>query len=275
MKLVYGVNDKPAWGKTVVFALQQLLAIMAATILVPMIIGEGMSTTAALFGAGVGTLVYLLFTKFKSPVFLGSSFAFLGSMGAAFVGAASPALGYLGLILGAVFAGLVYVVIAIVVKFAGTNWINKLMPPVIIGSTVSVIGLSLAGTAIGNLINDGDMTNPASIAAIVCGLVTIAGTVVASIYGKKMMKLIPFIIGIGCGYVCACIFTAFSYIPGAEAMRLIDFTSITAAGWDKFIGGWCPDFTFITAFGAFSELSGEYVATIACNALPASSSLNT
>ena len=92
MKLVYGVKDKPSWGKTIVFALQQLLAIMAATIAVPMIIGNGMSTTAALFGAGVGTLVYLLFTKFRSPVFLGSSFAFLGSMSAAFAGGISMQL---------------------------------------------------------------------------------------------------------------------------------------------------------------------------------------
>ena len=85
--LIYDVEDKPSWGKTLIFALQQLLAIMAATIAVPMIVGHGMSTSAALFGAGVGTIVYLLFTKSKSPVFLGSSFAFLGSMFAAFGGA--------------------------------------------------------------------------------------------------------------------------------------------------------------------------------------------
>ena len=93
--LIYNVEDKTGWGKTVVFALQQLLAILAATIAVPAIIGHGMSPAAALFGAGVGTLVYLLFTKFKSPVFLGSSFAFLGSMGAAFSGAISAAAGFL------------------------------------------------------------------------------------------------------------------------------------------------------------------------------------
>ena len=107
MKLVYGVKDKPKFGQVLVFALQQLLAIMAATIAVPNIIGNGMSPAAALFGAGAGTLIYLLFTKFKSPVFLGSSFAFLGSMFAAFAGAASVSVGYLGLIIGAIFAGLV------------------------------------------------------------------------------------------------------------------------------------------------------------------------
>ena len=107
MKMIYGVKDRPKLPQMILFALQQLLAILAATIAVPMIIQNGMSPSAALFGAGVGTIVYLLFTKFKSPVFLGSSFAFLGSMSAAFAGGVSVSLGYLGLILGAVFAGIV------------------------------------------------------------------------------------------------------------------------------------------------------------------------
>ena len=150
MELTYKVSDRPSFGKTIVYALQQLLAILAATIAVPTIIGNGMSQSAALFGAGVGTLVYLLFTKFKSPAFLGSSFAFLGSM-AAFGGGVTASLGYLGLLIGAAFAGLVYVVIAVIVKFAGTGWINKVMPAVVIGPTVAIIGLSLAGNAVGDL----------------------------------------------------------------------------------------------------------------------------
>ena len=148
--LIYRVEDKPSWGKTIIFALQQLLAIMAATIAVPLIVGNGMSTSAALLGAGVGTLVYLLFTKFKSPVFLGSSFAFLGSMAAAFAGAASVSIGYIGLIIGAVFAGLVYVILALLVKQFGTAWIAKIMPAVVIGPTVAIIGLSLSGNAVAN-----------------------------------------------------------------------------------------------------------------------------
>ena len=155
MKMIYGVKDKPAFGKRIIFAIQQLLAIMAATLVVPVITnnatGSDMSSAAALFGAGVGTLVYLLFTKFRSPVFLGSSFAFLGSMAAAFAGASSMSLGYVGLILGAFMAGLVYVIIAVIVRFAGVNWLNKLMPTLVIGPTVAIIGLSLAGNAIGDL----------------------------------------------------------------------------------------------------------------------------
>ena len=149
--LVYDISDKPRFHEMIVFAIQQLLAIMAATILVPAIIGNGMSQSAALFGAGVGTLVYQLFTKFRSPVFLGSPFAFIGSMLAAFAGAISTSAGYAGLVIGAVFAGLVYVVIAVVVKFAGVAWINKLMPTVVIGPTVALIGLSLAVNAVNDL----------------------------------------------------------------------------------------------------------------------------
>ena len=127
MKLIYDVKDKPRFGELIIFAIQQLLAIMAATLVVPVIINSGnevlastqpMSSVAALFGAGCGTLIYLMFTKMRSPVFLGSSFAFLGSMAAAFAGAISVQVGYLGIILGAIFAGLVYVVIAIIVKLS-------------------------------------------------------------------------------------------------------------------------------------------------------------
>ncbi len=159
-KLVYGIHDKPKFGSLLIFAIQQLLAIMAATIAVPAIVGNGMTASAALFGAGVGTLVYQLFTKFRSPVFLGSSFAFIGSMVAAFAGAVTVPLGYLGIICGAGFAGLVYVVIAIIVKCVGVNWINKLMPAAVIGPTVAIIGLSLAGAAIKDVFSYGTVTDP-------------------------------------------------------------------------------------------------------------------
>ena len=213
MKLVYGVNDRPKPMQLLAFSFQQLLAIMAATIAVPRIVGNGMSAAAALFGAGVGTLVYLLFTKFKSPVFLGSSFAFIGSMSAAFAGAASVAVGYLGLIIGALFAGLVYVVIAVVVKFVGVGWVNKLMPASVIGPTVAIIGLSLSANAVGDLQNgavlNADGASGASVyLCILCGLVTLAVTMICSVYGKKMLKMIPFIIGIVSGYAVAAILTA-------------------------------------------------------------------
>ena len=286
MKLIYGVKDKPKFSQVIVFAIQQLLAIMAATLVVPVIINgnvnnmvadgtlawemtKPMSSTVALFDAGVGTLVYLLFTKFKSPVFLGSSFAFLGSMTAAFAGASSMALGYVGLILGAFFAGLVYVVIAIIVKIAGVNWINKLMPAVVIGPTVTIIGLSLAGNAIGDL-----QKAPAggdSKIALICGLVTLAVTIICSVYGKKMLKLIPFIIGILAGYATATVFTLIGNAAGIDALKVINFEPLKALVADgvtlkTFIT--LPEFTFLNAFGGFPELNGSYIATVAVAYVP-------
>ncbi len=275
MKLAYQVGDRPTPAKTLAFALQQLLAIMAATIAVPNIIGNGMSPTAALFGAGVGTLVYLLFTKFRSPVFLGSSFAFLGSMGTAFAGAATVGLGYLGLIFGAIFAGLVYVVIALAVKLAGVNWINKLMPAVVIGPTVAIIGLSLAGNAVGDLQKGSYMVNNAPTAsvyvALICGLVTLAVTMICSVYGKKMMKMIPFIIGILAGYAVALIFTLIGNANANDALKVINldaFKTLTDGGVGLHTFLSVPDMTFIKAFGAFGELNGEYLGTIAVAYIP-------
>ena len=274
--LVYQVEDKPSWGKTVVFALQQLLAIMAATIAVPAIVngatGATMSQSAALFGAGVGTLVYLLFTKFKSPVFLGSSFAFLGSMFAAFAGGVSMSVGYLGLILGAALAALVYVALSFIVRFAGTGWINKIMPAVVIGPTVAIIGLSLAGNAVGDLFTGNGSATVNSYAALVCGLITLFVTIICSVYGKKMMKMIPFIIGICAGYAVAALFSAIGYGTGNDALKVINFDLFAQAGWGKFVGGWCPDFTFLTAFSGNYDFNGSnfgaYFGTIAVGYIP-------
>ncbi len=276
MKMIYNVNDRPKFGQMIVFAIQQLLAIMAATLVVPVIIGNGMSPVAALFGAGVGTLVYVLFTKAKSPVFLGSSFAFLNSMAAAFAGGVSMALGYLGLIIGAIMAGLVYVIIALIVKFAGVGWLNKLMPAVVIGPTVSIIGLSLAGNAIGDMQTGGLKTaEGASVAnpliCVLVGVVTLFVTVLCSTYGKKMVKLIPFIIGILAGYAVAAIFTVIGTAADIPALQVIDFSKISALWADgvslnTFLA--VPEFTFLTALGGFKELNGAYIGTIAAAYVP-------
>ena len=267
--LIYNVEDKPSWGKTIIFALQQLLAILDATITVPAVIGHGMSPAAALFGAGVGTLVYLIFTKFKSPVFLGSSFAFLGSMSAAFAGAVSMSVGYLGLIIGAAAAGLVYAIIALIVKIVGTNWINKIMPAVVIGPTVSIIGLSLAGNAVSDLlkgsyyvINDvGESVLATNMwIALAVGLFTLLCTINASIFGTKFMKMIPFVFGIAVGYILASIFTGIGWLAGNDALKVIDFGKFQNIEW-------YPNFTFLTAFNGqydFGEFGnfGAYLGTI-------------
>lgn len=300
MKMIYGVKDRPKIPQLLLFALQQLLAILAATIAVPAIIGHGMSQSAALFGAGVGTIVYLLFTKFKSPVFLGSSFAFLGSMAAAFAGGVSMSVGYLGLLIGVVFAGLVYVAIAIAVHFAGVKWIDKIMPAVVIGPCVAIIGLSLAGNAIGDLSKGSVMTDvmdwtfklteageriienglpvmeyakvgEAAICspyiAILCGLVTLGVTIACSVYGKKLLKMIPFILGVIAGYAVAAIFTGIGYAADCDALKIVNFSLFTKMQW-------YPDFSFITAFSGGYDFAGSnfgsYLATIAVAYIPVS-----
>ena len=278
MKLIYNIDDKPKFGQLIIFAIQQLLAIMAATIAVPAIIGNGMTASAALFGAGVGTIVYQLFTKFKSPVFLGSSFAFISSMLAAFAGAIGSAMGFLGLILGAVFAGLVYVVLAIIIKFAGVKWINKLMPPAVIGPTVALIGLSLAGAAVKDVFSYGPQDGNGSFImttniwiSLICALVTLFVVVICSTYGKKMTKLIPFIIGILAGYAVAGIFTIIGITTGNDALIAIDlapFQALVADGVNLNTFLQVPQFTVLNAFPAIKELDASYVATVAVAYVP-------
>ena len=352
MKLTYKVNETPKpFAALLVFALQQLLAIMSATLLVPIIVGNGMSPAAALFGAGIGTIVYVLFTQRKSPVFLGSSFAFLGSMAAAFAGGVSAALGYFGLILGAILAGLAYVVIALIVKVCGVAWIDRLMPAVIIGPTVAIIGLSLAGGAVENLStpvqqyeqieertyeapmdkgmtssslyilakngqdpdtmvksipqeggdawdvalkkdDDGNLVEkdgknvgiltieqkvkyPSKLngyLCLLCGLVTLAVTMYFSVYGKKMSKLIPFVLGILAGYALAFVFTAIGWVTDNNALVIINaevFTQLTDNGVTLKTLFTVPEFTFKTAFKAFEEgISASYIVKIAAAYLP-------
>lgn len=300
MQLIYGVKDRPKTGQLILFALQQLLAILAATIAVPTVINSwadlnvypAMSQSAALFGAGVGTIVYLLFTKFKSPVFLGSSFAFLGSLASAFAGACTTvSLGYLGIIIGAVFAGLVYVIIAVIVKFAGVKWIDKIMPAVVIGPTVAIIGLSLAGSAIGDL-TTGNVTEKVTevvaelvdgvavskevevsymlcspFIALLCGLVTLGVTVACSVYGKKLMKMIPFIIGILSGYIVAAIFTGIGYAADVDALKVVNFAQFETLSTAE---AWYPSFAFLSAFtGDYGDANmGAYIGQIAVAYIP-------
>ena len=265
--LIYDVNQKPPFGKNLLFALQQFLAIIAATILVPILAdgsGEHLSQSAALIGAGVGTLVYLAFTKFKSPVFLGSSFAFISPL------ATAVAYGYLGIILGSVFAAVVYVIIAIVIKFAGSDWINKLMPPVIIGPTVALIGLSLSGSAMNNLMNVAadatrNVTNQTmvdgnyivssatnyNLLAILVGLITFFIVILASVKGKKMFKLFPFVIGVVGGYIIAALITAIGYHAcGSEYCKLIDFSMFESIA---DFSNWLPNITFVGAIKEGTE----------------------
>ncbi len=276
--LIYDVHERPGLNRLIVFAFQQLLAIIAATIAVPAIVGNGMSASAALLGAGVGTLVYQLFTQYRSPAFLGSSFAFIGSMSAAFAGAVSTAQGYLGLLLGAVLAGLVYTAIALVIKFAGVDWINRLMPPAVIGPTVALIGLSLASAAVKDIFSYGAqndsgafiMTGSAWL-SFLCATVTLVTVMLCATCGKRMTKLIPFIIGVLAGYAVALVFTVIGYAAAVDALKVIDLAPFRAlvaqgVGLTTFLS--LPDFTFVRAFEGLKDFEWSYLATVAVAYIP-------
>lgn len=244
MKLVYDVNQKPPLRKNLVYAFQQLLAIMAATLLVPVLAdstGLYLNQPAALFGAGMGTLFYIFIaTRKKSPVFLGSSFAFISPL------AGACAYGFMGIFVGSLFAGLVYVLIALIVKKTGTAWVTKLLPPVVIGPTVALIGLSLCGSAVNNLNNTA--AGSYNLVAILVGLVAFFITVFASVKGTQSMKMVPFIIGILGAYVIALILTFIGRASGCEALQLVKLSAFDNVQLFK-----VPRFTFLGMFGAYKD----------------------
>ena len=255
VNLTYRIKDKPPFGQIVLAAIQQLLAIMVATIAVPAAVGNGLTASAALFGAGCGTMIYLLFTRSASPVFLGSSFAFIGPMLTAFGGAASMAIGYAGLIVGALIAGIVYVVIALVVKFCGVKWIDKLMPPVVIGPTVAIIGLSLSSYAI-SLLMSSDIEGGEPKIGLLCGLVTLVIAMLVSTFGKRTLKLIPFMVGIIGGYLLASMLYLVGKNTGNVSLQVIDYSAFSSV---KSILS-LPDFVFLRA--DWNGITASYLLTL-------------
>ncbi len=243
MKLIYDIHEKPKFGQNLVFALQQLLAIIAATLLVPTLVNFDnggvltMDPPAALFGAGVGTLCYILITRRNSPVFLGSSFAFISPL----IGAC--AYGFGGIVIGSLIAGLVYVIISVVMMLVGTAWVNKLLPPVIIGPTVALIGFSLCVSAVNNIQNTAASPDNYNLWFILTAVVTFLATVLASVKGSKMLRLIPFIVGIAAGYVFGSILTLIGTLADIPSMQVINYSALTTM--DSIIH--VPQFTIVEA----------------------------
>ena len=290
MRMIYQVEDKPQLGQILVLALQQILSVVTATIAVPLIVGNGLSPAAALFGAGAGTLIYILFTKHKSPVFLGSNFSFVKPMVLAFAGATSMALGYLGLIIGSALGGLVYVILSLLVKIFGTGWIDRFIPETVIGPTVALIGLTLAPEAVNNLVQGGvkESVTQYSVSfidgiptiveeviqestasvwiALVCGLTAFFVSMITSVFGKKKIKLLPFLIGIVLGYLVASIFTVIGNVTGIRELKIIDFDIyadvLFADGISVSTFVKIPDFVFLKAWGGFGELNLSYIVTL-------------
>lgn len=275
MKLMYDVGDRPKPLQTLIFAFQQMIAIMAATLLVPMLMssfanaaGETLSfdPAAALFGAGIGSLVYIFFTQKKSPVFLGSSFTFLG----AYAAVLGQNYGYWGVILGILFAGLVYVVIALVIRAVGSAWVNKLMPAVIIGPIVALIGLSLSGTATSWMSTNGGDTY--SLITIAVGVITFLAIVIASIRGSKLIKLIPFVVGIGTGFVVSFLLTLIGNAANIDALKIMDFSFLHEAFVPFTISSIIrvPHFTIVEAIrsNTLSSIDGSALSNIAITFIP-------
>lgn len=226
--LLLDVDQRPSTGKGILLSFQHVFAMFGATILVPLILG--MPVSVALFASGVGTLIYMISTGFKVPVYLGSSFAFITAMSLAMkemggdVSAAQT---------GVILTGLVYVLVAAGVRFAGTNWIDKLLPPIIIGPMIIVIGLGLAGSAVTNagLVADGNWKN--ALVAVVTFLIA----AFINTKGKGFLRIIPFLFAIIGGYLFAL------------TLGLVDFTPVLKANWFEIPGFYLP---FNTG-GAFKE----------------------
>ena len=226
--LLLDVDQRPSVGKGILLSFQHVFAMFGATILVPLILG--MPVSVALFASGVGTLIYMISTGFKVPVYLGSSFAFITAMSLAMkemggdVSAAQT---------GVILTGLVYVLVAAGVRFAGTKWIDKLLPPIIIGPMIIVIGLGLAGSAVTNagLVADGNWKN--ALVAVVTFLIA----AFINTKGKGFLRIIPFLFAIIGGYLFAL------------TLGLVDFTPVLKANWFEIPGFYLP---FSTG-GAFKE----------------------
>lgn len=236
--LVLDVEENPKKvSEWLLFAIQHILAMLVACITVPLL--TGLPVAATIISAGIGTICYIVITKFKSPVFLSSSFAYLAPMGSALtIGMIGNTTGmnYLALIIGMILVGLVYIIVSIVIKFVGTNWLNKLLPPIIVGPVIMVIGLSLAGSAVGNLTSASASGQGYNLIAILCGLIALFVTALSSYYGKgKMASLIPFVIGMGSGYIIAVLFTLFGYIIGKnEYFNIVNFSPLIELFGDDF-----------------------------------------
>ena len=226
--LLLDVDQRPSTGKGILLSFQHVFAMFGATILVPLILG--MPVSVALFASGVGTLIYMIATGFRVPVYLGSSFAFITAMSLAMkelggdVSAAQT---------GVILTGFIYVLVAAGVRFAGTKWIDKLLPPIIIGPMIIVIGLGLAGSAVTNagLVADGNWKN--ALVAVVTFLIA----AFINTKGKGFLRIIPFLFAIIGGYLFAL------------ALGLVDFTPVLKADWFEIPGFYLP---FSTG-GAFKE----------------------
>lgn len=245
--LILDVSDVPTSGKWIILALQHVAAMFGATILVPILVNsmagsEVLTIPVALFTSGCGTIIYIICTKGKSPVYLGSSFAFITPMA---VGFASAGTG--GVLTGIMAVGILYMLVALIIKIVGKNWLEKMLPPIIVGPMIMIIGLGLAPSAVSQM----GLTESVNLKSIIVILVTFLTTAIVALKGKGFLKLIPFILGILSGYVVSMLF------------GLVDFTQIKNASYlsvPKFV---LPFLSYKINFGAIITILPVALVTIA------------
>lgn len=248
-KLLLDVNEKPTIGKWLILAFQHVFAMFGATILVPILVNaaagaEVLTIPVALISSGIGTLIYILCTKGKSPVYLGSSFAFIAPLVAAYLKG-----GISGAMTGIMVVGLIYVVFAIIIRLIGKKWINKLLPPIVIGPMIMIIGLGLAPSAIGQIgINAGAILQWKP---LVVALITFVTTAVVAVAGKGFLKIIPFLTGIIVGYLSAVMF------------GLVNFTAVAEAGIVGLPHFVIPFVHYMPSFGAVLTIAPIALVTMA------------
>ena len=214
-KMLLDVNEKPSIPKWIVLAIQHVFAMFGATILVPILVNSAAGETVltipvALVTSGIGTLLYILCTKGKSPVYLGSSFAFIAPLAAAYLKG-----GISGAMVGVMAVGLIYVIVATIIHFVGKNWLDKLLPPIVIGPMIMIIGLGLAPSAISQI---GLAAGTAfDWKTVLVAAVSFLVTAVVMTRAKGFLKVIPFLVGIISGYVLSVILGMVDFTPVVEA----------------------------------------------------------
>ena len=248
-KMLYDVNEKPPIAKWIILALQHVFAMFGATILVPILVNSAagevvLTIPVALVTSGIGTLIYIICTKGKSPVYLGSSFAFIAPLAAAFVKG-----GISGAMTGVMAVGLIYVIFAIIIKFAGKNWLDKILPPVVIGPMIMIIGLGLAPSAISQIgLGTGVDIDWRGVAVAV---VTFLTTAIVMVRAKGFIKIIPFLIGIVTGYILAII------------LGLVDFTPVLEASFFSMPSFIIPFVSYMPNFSALLTIAPIALVTMA------------
>ncbi|WP_369948880.1 uracil-xanthine permease family protein [Lactococcus ileimucosae] len=230
------VDEKPKGGQWFGLSFQHLFAMFGSTVLVPILVG--IDPAIALLSSGLGTLAHMSVTRFKVPAYMGSSFAYIGAMQLLMKQGGMPAIAQ-----GALTGGLVYLLVALIVRFAGQGWIDRVLPPIVVGPIVMVIGLSLAPVAI----NDSMYTNPGamtgySLPFLIISMITVMAIVVFSIYGKGFLSVVPILLGIVTGYVAAII------IGKITGHTIVDFNNVTHANWLALPTMEIPFFSYKWAF---------------------------